>query len=115
MFILYIFSIDIAIPVVSEILKLPDCKYVAVTLASYIISRIVSAGPDYQKHDLPFSFLDHLWVVSQAPLYGSVGGEVIIKDLQGQAIWKAVIIIFVSLLIRLFGALLSTNIRTRKH
>ena len=100
----------VGLPLGSNYSGAPDCKYVALITAAYLIS-INSKNPD---NDLPTKPINDLWLDTMFFFYGSVGSEITNDPhmLNVAIKWRSFIIIVVGLIARFFANLTSTYLST---
>ena len=86
----------IAVPELSDQFKHSEAKYIAIIIAAYTVERILRENND----DLPIHELDRAILFCQPLLFGTAGAEINLHIIDGSILWKSLVIILVSDLVR---------------
>ena len=100
----------VGVPLGSYYSGAPDCKFIALIIAAYLIS-ITSSNPD---NDLPIKCINDLWIDTMFLFYGNVSNELTNDPymLNAEIKWRSFVIIVVGLISRFFATLTSTYLAT---
>ncbi len=106
----YFFCMAVGVPLGSYYTGAPDCKYIALITAAYLIS-ITSKNPE---NNLPTKGINDLWLDLMFIFYGNVGNELTNDPymLNAEVKWRSFVIIIVGLTSRFFTTLTSTYLAT---
>ena len=106
----YFICLAVGVPLGSYYTGAPDCKYIALITAAYLIS-ITSKNPE---NDLPTKGINDLWLDLMFIFYGNVGNELTNDPymLNAEVKWRSFVIIIVGLTSRYFTTLTSTYLAT---
>jgi hypothetical protein len=107
----YFICMAIGVPLGSYYSGAPDCKYIALITAAYLIS-VTSKNPE---NDLPTKGINELWLDTMFLFYGNVGNELTNDPymLNAEIKWRSFVIIVVGLTSRFFATLTSTYMATK--